>query len=250
MKFVDCHAHLTDDRFTLSDYDFKGFAVVNSGYDRESSFKAQTLSQKYDDFYFTCGIQPEEIREGWKDFLAEIPTLAADEKCVAIGECGLDYHYVKDNKELQKEVFAEQIKIAYELKKPIVIHSRDCANDMFTVIKEHIALLKYGFMLHCYSDSKELAKEYAKLGAYFSFGGVITFKNAKKEEVLLSIPKDRILSETDSPYMSPEPFRGKTNISLNIPYIVKKMSQTYEESDEQMKKTLYENACRFFGKEL
>lgn len=250
MKFVDCHAHLTDDRLDLSTYDFKGFAVVNSGYDRESSFKAQTLSKTQEDFYFTCGIQPEEIREGWQAFLREIPTLASDKKCVAMGECGLDYHYVKDNIDLQKEVFIEQIKIAYELKKPIVIHSRDCVSDMFSVIKEHIALLKYGFMLHCYSDSKELAKEYAKLGAYFSFGGVITFKNAKKDEVLLSIPTDRVLSETDSPYMSPEPKRGTLNTSLNIPYIVKKMSSVYGKTEEEMKKTLYENACRFFGKEF
>lgn len=246
MKFVDCHAHLTDNRFNLKNYRFDGFAVVNSGYDRESSFCAKKISEIYPSFYFTCGIQPEEIREGWQDFIKELPNLAQDKKCVAIGECGLDYHYTKDNKDLQKQVFIEQIKLANQLKKPVVIHSRDCCQDTFDVIKEHIDLLGNGFLLHCYSYSKELAVEFAKLGAYFSFGGVITFKNAKKEEILKAIPLDRVLSETDSPYMSPEPLRGTLNTPLNVPIIVKKMALIYDKSEEEMKSILYENACRFY----
>ena len=128
----------------------------------------------------------------------------------------------------------------------LVIHSREATQDMTEILFANKDKLRNGILLHCFSDSGEIAKQYLKLGAYFSFGGVITFKNAKKERVLAEIPIDRVLSETDSPYMSPEPYRGRLNTSLNIPIIVEKLAQIYGVSEEQMKERLYENAQNFY----
>lgn len=248
MKYIDAHTHLTDSRIDTDNLynDLQDFIVVNSGYDLQSTIRAKELAEKYKNSYFTCGLHPNELKGDYKDFLNRFDEFLGHPKCLALGECGLDYHYSPDLKDEQKRVFLEQIEICHKWQKPLVIHSREATADMTEILFANKEKLTNGILLHCYSDSAEIAKEYLKLGAYFSFGGVITFKNAKKERVLGQIPIERVLSETDSPYMSPEPFRGRLNTSLNIPIIVEKLAQIYNVTHEQMKEQLFINAQNFY----
>ena len=249
MKYIDTHTHLTDSRIdTDSLYQelIDNTIVVNSGYDYNSTISAINLADKYDNSYFTCGLHPNELKGDYNSFLAKFYDICKHEKCLAVGECGLDYHYTPDQKQEQKKVFIEQIKIADELNMPLVIHSRECVQDMLDILEEYKGYLNNGILLHCFSDSAEVAKILLKYNAYFSFGGVITFKNAKKEKVLQSIPINRILSETDSPYMSPEPYRGTLNTSKNIPIIVEKLATIYGVEHEEIKEQILINAQNFY----
>lgn len=248
MKYIDTHTHLTDNRIEVEELYSKleDFIVVNSGYDLDSTIKAKLLAEKYPNSYFTCGLHPNELKGDYQKFFEEFEGFLSHPKCLAVGECGLDYHYSPDQKLEQKEVFLKQIEIADRNNLPLVIHSREATQDMTEILFANKDKLRNGILLHCFSDSGEVAKQYLKLGAYFSFGGVITFKNAKKERVLAEIPIDRVLSETDSPYMSPEPYRGRLNTSLNIPIIVSKLAQIYELSEEQMRERLLKNAQNFY----
>ena len=252
MKYIDVHAHLTDKRYNLGKTyaDLVGFVVVNAGYDKSSTIFAREISETYPNSYYTAGVHPEELKDGYIEFLDNLEEYAKGKNCVAIGECGLDYHYTKEKKVEQREVFIKQILIAEKLGLPLVIHSRDASFDMQNLLTEYKEHLKNGFLLHCYSDSAELAEYYVKMGAYFSFGGVVTFKNAKKEKVLEKIPIDRILSETDSPYMAPEPFRGRVNTPKYIPYIVEKLASIYGVSVEEMQVQILENAQRFYKRKF
>ncbi len=248
MKYIDTHTHLTDSRIVADDLynNLKDFIVVNSGYDYKSTQKALELAEKYPNSYFTCGLHPNELKGDYDGFLKVFDNFLNHPKCIAVGECGLDYHYSPDQKTEQKRVFLEQIEISFQKQIPLVIHSREATSDMTEILFANKQKLTNGILLHCFSDSAETAKEYLKLGAYFSFGGVITFKNAKKERVLAQIPIDRVLSETDSPYMSPEPYRGRLNTSLNIPVIVDKLAQIYGVEHDQMKEQLFINAQNFY----
>lgn len=248
MKFIDVHTHLTDDRIEVDQLysQLNDFIVVNSGYDLKSTQKAKCLAEKYPNSYFTCGLHPNELKGDYLQFFNCIEQFISHPKCLAVGECGLDYHYSPDQKTEQKQVFLKQIEIAHKYNMPLVIHSREATADMTEILLDNKDKLKNGILLHCFSDSAEVAKQYLKLGAYFSFGGVITFKNAKKEKVLAQIPMDRVLSETDSPYMSPEPFRGRLNTSLNIPIIVDKLAQIYGVTTEEMKEQILLNTQNFY----
>ncbi len=248
MRYIDVHTHLTDSRIDTDKLydDLKDFVVINSGYDLQSTQKALELAERYENSYFTCGLHPNELKGNYNEFLKLFDSFLNHPKCLAVGECGLDYHYSPDQKEEQKRVFLEQIEISYKSKMPLVIHSREATGDMTEILFANRDKLTNGILLHCFSDSAEVAREYLKLGVYFSFGGVITFKNAKKERVLAQIPIDRVLSETDSPYMSPEPYRGRLNTSLNIPIIVEKIAEIYNTSHEKMKEQLFINAQSFY----
>lgn len=228
-NIFDSHAHYTDKAFNddrkilLDSLKESGICgVINCGADLESSQKSLELSEKYEYMYFSCGIHPEEVNNLPNNYIELIKNMTKHKKCVAIGEIGLDYYWRQDNKEKQKEVFKEQILLAKELNLPVIIHSRDAHNDTLEILKE----TNPKGVLHCFSGSVETAKEVLKLGLYIGFGGALTFKNARKAvEVMEMLPLERLLLETDCPYMAPVPMRGKRNDSTLIPYVAEKISE-------------------------
>lgn len=260
MKFFDNHAHLDDEKFDedrekiieeiyISEID----KVVSAGYSLQSSEKSIELSKKYNFIYSTCGISPNDIPQTeeklWKE-LNEIKQLAeVNKKIVAIGEIGLDYHWNTENKELQKKAFIEQVKIANKLKLPIQIHTREAVMDTLEILKQNNVIKKGIF--HCCPLNRELVKEGLNLGFYISFAGPITFKNSKNaNEIIEMVPIDKILIETDSPYLSPEPLRGKRNDPRNVKYIAKKIAEVKGLSIEEIAKITYENAIKVFNLKL
>ena len=256
MKFFDSHAHLDDEKFNddreeiiekIHNDEIENF--VSAGYSLEGSKKAVELSKKYEFIYATCGISPNDIPqtedELWKD-LAEISNLVKkNNKVVAIGEIGLDYYWNKENKGLQKIAFIEQIKMANELQLPIVIHTREAVMDTLEILKNNKVQKKGIF--HCCPLNRELVKEGLKLGFYISFAGPITFKNSKNaNEIIQMVPLDKMVIETDSPYLAPEPHRGTRNDSRNVKYIAEKIANVKEMSLEDIAKITYKNAMKIF----
>lgn len=203
-------------------YDNEITNIVCAGYNLEASKDAIELSKKYPHVFTTCGISPNDIDKNVDNELKEIEKIASFEKNVAIGEIGLDYHWNKENKELQKEVFIKQIDIANRLNLPIVIHTREAVMDTIQILKERPVINKGVF--HCCPLNQELIKEGLKLGFYISFSGNVTFKNAKSDGCIELVPMERILIETDSPYLAPEPHRGETNTSLFVKYVAEKIA--------------------------
>ena len=256
MKLFDSHAHLDDEKFDedrdiiieeIHKCDVEKF--VSAGYSLEGSKKAIELSKKYDFIYATAGISPNDIpqtkEELWK-MLEEIENLGKTKKVVAIGEIGLDYYWNKENKELQKEAFIEQIKIANKLDLPIVIHTREAVMDTLQILKENPVNKKGIF--HCCPLNRELVKEALKLNFYISFCGPVTFKNSKNAaEIIEMVPNDKMLIETDSPYLSPEPLRGRRNDPRNVKYVAQKVADVKGLSVEQVADITYKNAMRIFN---
>ena len=224
----ETHAHYDDDKFNedretlLRSLPEEGVGVViNSGASVESTRDTIRLAKEYAHVYAAVGVHPSEISELDETFIDWMREQASWEKTVAIGEIGLDYYWDKEPEvqERQRYWFGRQIELAREIGLPIIVHSRDAAADTMQVMKEHHAEEIPG-VIHCFSYAPEMAEEYLKLGYYIGIGGVVTFKNAKKlKEVVKLLPLERILLETDCPYLAPEPNRGKRNSSLNLPYV-------------------------------
>ncbi|WP_317723378.1 TatD family hydrolase [Clostridium tetani] len=239
MKIFDSHAHYDDDSFNedrikvleeLKNNNIIG--VLNCGSSFKGAVDSLNLAKNNDFFYAAVGIHPEYADTVDEDMLNEIKNMTSYPKVKAIGEIGLDYYY-EDNppKEVQKEAFIKQMKLAKELNLPVVIHDRDAHKDILDIIK--IFPEVYG-VIHCFSGSVEFARECLKLGYYIGFTGVVTFKNARKTlEVAKEVPIDKILVETDCPYMAPEPHRGKRNRSEYIEQIIKKIAKIKEISEEE-----------------
>ena len=253
---IDVHAHITDNKL-IADYDRivsnmekDGLLnIIDTGSSRESSEIAYEHAQKYNHIYCAVGIHPECALEATSLDYARFKEMYKNEKVVAIGEIGLDYYY-KTNppKEEQIRVFNEQIELAYELNAPIVVHVRDAYGDALKILNENKSKLN-GVLLHCYSGSKELVREFGRLDTYFSLGGVVTFKNAKeKPEVIKAIPIERLLLETDSPYMAPEPFRGTINEPKNTFYVAKKIAEVLNKEQQAIEEITTQNARRLFKK--
>lgn len=254
MEMIDVHGHISDSAYEKSEIESVVQRAIDSGVtkmvcsscDIASSLDAIELSKKFDNVYANVGMHPENVEVADEKSLAQIEELAKDKKVVAIGEIGLDYHWKDDNKELQKEIFVKQIEIANRVKKPIVVHSRDAMGDTIEVLKNHLPNMCG--ILHCFGGSVESAKILAEMGFSFSIGGVVTFKNAKTiVEVVKSLPLDRIMLETDCPYLSPEPFRGKRNEPKNVVYVADKIAKIKGISIEEVAKISTENAKRLFG---
>ena len=254
MDFYDSHCHLNDEE-TLAHIDEEislcreaGIkAMVCIGYDIVSSKKAVELAARYPEVYAAVGVHPENLEGLALDCLDEIKELAKCPKVVAIGEVGLDYHWYSDPevREAQKPWFIAQIKLANELRLPLSIHARDATKDTYDILHDNPP--RYGAVLHCYSGSVESLREFAKLGLYFGFDGPITFKNALTPKACVKeCPADRILVETDSPYLSPTPFRGNPNSPSRIPLIVEEMAKLREVSLGQMNEQLWENFSKLF----
>lgn len=256
MKFIDVHCHLDGRHFNELDTLFSRLdgcgveKVVTCGVDLPTSFAAKDIAERYKGCYFTAGFHPTELKDYKESDLDEIAALARHEKCVAIGEIGLDYHYPDTDKPLQKEVFVRQLRLADELGLPVEIHSRNSAEDMCEILREHNNLLNNGFLLHCYSHSVELALELEKSGAYFSFGGTSTYSGSKKaRRVIETLGSDRLLTETDSPYMPPVSRAGQfPNTPESIPEICANFAHIRGATEESAAKTVWENAHTLFKK--
>lgn len=250
----DSHAHYDDEDFdndrdeVLKRVKDCGVSyIVDAGSTIESSKKAVELSNKYDFIYSAVGIHPEEVSEFDADSLDKISELCRNDKVAAVGEIGLDYHYGSKNRDLQLKVFEEQIKLSIDLNLPVIVHDRDAHGDTFDLIRKYINKGLRG-VLHCYSGSPEMAREYTDMGFYIGFTGVITFKNAKKPiEVLQSIPQDKILIETDCPYLAPEPFRGRRNDSSNLVYVIKKACEALNMEPGFFEDMTLNNAMKLFN---
>lgn len=248
---IDSHAHLMDEMYKEDLQDVinrcqeNGIeTVVNIGYSKETSKQAIELAHKFDWMYAVIGLHPDECNV--KTDIEFLKDLAKDSKVVAIGEIGLDYHYDETNKENQAKYFIEQIKLANELNLPVVIHSRDADMDMLKILKENKIQTK--FVMHCFSSSVEVVKEILKLGGYISLAGTVTFKNARNLlEVAKIVPEDKLLVETDCPYLTPEPNRGKRNEPSNVLYTAKKIAEIRGESFEKIAETTTKNAKEFYG---
>lgn len=258
MQLFDSHAHYNDEKFendrqeVISSVKAEGITkLICVGYNIQSSREAIKIANDYDFIYSTCGISPNDIpqteQELWKD-IEEIKKMlqSKDKKIVAIGEIGLDYYWNKENAELQKKAFLDQIKVANDHDLPIVIHTREAVSDTIDILKNKIDVHNKG-IFHCCPLNRELVKEALKLGFYISLAGPVTFKNSKNaNEIIDMIPLDKILIETDSPYLSPEPLRGKRNDSRNVKYIAQKIAEVKQMKLEDIAKITYENAERIF----
>lgn len=253
MELFDTHAHYNDEKFEKDrqeiikqTYEQGVTKFVCAGYNLKSSKKAVDIASKHEFIYSICGISPNDLEDYNLQNIQEIKILAQAEKNVAIGEIGLDYYWNKENKEQQRQAFLQQINLANELGLPIVIHSRDAVQDTIDLLKQN-SVNKKG-IFHCVQLNKYLIEEGLKLGFYISFAGPITFKNSKNaEEIVSLVPMDKILIETDSPYLAPEPVRGTRNDSRNVRYIAEKIAAIKGMSTEEVAKATYQNAMRIFG---
>ena len=258
--YIDAHCHLTGDDYesvggilqTVERAKRDGVGLmVCSGFDLDTSVEAKNLAERFDEVYFSAGFHPSELNKYREGDLDGIKALCLHEKCLAIGEIGLDYHF-EDNppKEVQRRLFVEQMELAEALDLPIVVHSRDAAQETLDILKDNRHLLGRGGLMHCYSYSAELTEEFLKLGFYFSFGGPCTFKNAKKVwESVQRIPASRILTETDCPYLTPVPFRGEfPNQPKNVAYVLSRLAELKQTDEAQMKAQIENNVKTLFHK--
>lgn len=253
MKFFDSHSHYQDEAFKedrqrilIQEHENDINKIVIPGWDLESSKEAVELAGKYDFIYSAVGIHPSDVNK--KQDLEKIYELAQiSSKVVAIGEIGLDYHYEDINEHLQKEYFINQIKLANELNKPIIIHTRDAIIDTLKIVKEN--KINNSGVFHCCPHNIELIKEALKLGYYISFSGTITFKSAEKNayNAVNAVPLDRILIETDSPYLSPQPYRGQRNSSINVKIVAQKIAEFRNLNLEEVANITYNNAKQLFN---
>lgn len=254
--YIDVHCHLTGGEYgdisaLLAELEGIGVKkVVTAGFDIPSSTEGAKLAEKYPSVYFTAGFHPTELKKYKDGDLAIIKQLLSHPKCVALGEIGLDYHYDDTDKPLQRRLFASQLEMAAEVGIPVQIHSRDCAEDMLTFLKERADLLKNGALLHCYSHSVEMSAEFSGLGIYFSFGGTSTYKGSKRaRKSIAAISEERLLTETDSPYLPPASKYGTfPNTPASIPEITANMAALKGMEEGEMKDIVWRNAHRLFKK--
>lgn len=247
----ETHAHYDDPAFDrdrdrlLALLKDEGIApIVNIGASIETTKSTVELAHRYDHVYAAIGVHPSDCGDLTEKDIEWLKDLSSDEKVVAIGEIGLDYHYDEPDREIQKKWFIRQLELARETSLPIVVHSRDAAQDTYEIIKDFRGSRG---VIHCFSYSAELAREYVKMGYYIGVGGVVTFKNGRKlHEVVKEIPLESIVVETDAPYLSPEPYRGRRNSSAFIPYIIERIADLKNVSYETVERVVYENAVDLY----
>lgn len=220
--------------------------VVNVGASLEGTRRTVELIRKYPFMYGAAGVHPDEVGELNEETFAWLREQCLQKKIVAVGETGLDYYWDKESHEVQKKWFVRQLKLAKELSLPVIVHSREAAADTMEILKQEYSP-QTPAVIHCYSYSPELAREYVKMGYYLGIGGVVTFKNAKKlKEVVLETPLERILLETDCPYLTPEPYRGKRNDSRNLTYVAKAVADIKGLTPEAVIEATEKNAGTFY----
>lgn len=249
----DSHAHYDDEAFTedrdslLNSLQEQGItAVMNVGASLGSTKTSIALAEAYDFIYAAAGVHPSETEELDEQSFLWLKEQCAHEKVLAVGEIGLDYYWPEPDRDLQKKWFERQLALAEEVGLPVIIHSRDAAKDTLDIMQKMHAE-KIGGVIHCFSYEKEMAKIYVDMGFYIGIGGVLTFKNARKtREVVESIPLERIVLETDSPYLAPVPNRGKRNDSRNLPYVVTEIAKIKNISEEEVMEVTMANAKRLY----
>ena len=250
--YFDTHAHVDDARFAedrdamLENCREKGVSLImNIGASIESSRAAVALSEQYKDIYATVGFHPCDTYDLTEEAYAEIEELAKHNKVKAIGEIGLDYHYEDTDKEKQFVAFRRQMALAEKLKLPVVIHSREATQNTLAILQEFPNVKG---VVHSYSGSVETAKILLNMGYYLSFNGIVTFKNAHKaRDVLATLPHDRVLIETDCPYLAPEPHRGERNDPSLVPFVAAKVAEIWGITQEEVANITFENGKRFYG---
>lgn len=253
-NIFDSHAHYDSDAFDddrkelISALPQRGVCgVINCATDMATCEVSLQLADEYDFIYAACGVHPHEAEECAENYLVPLREMCLKEKCVAVGEIGLDYHYDFSPRDTQLKIFEEQIILANELQMPIIVHDREAHEDTMNLLKKY----KPKGVVHCFSGSAEMAKEVLKLGMYIGLGGATTFKNARKPlEVAAMVPEDRLLIETDCPYMTPVPFRGQRNDSSLIPYTAQVLAGVRNTTPEEILETTRRNANKLFGTEL
>lgn len=253
MKIFDTHAHYDDEAFMEVQHDLlnkmhsEGVeGIVNIGCSMETSRKMVDFIKQYNFLYGTVGVHPDAIDHLSRGDMKELAELSRHERIVAIGEIGLDYHYEGINKELQKQWFIEQLGVAREEGLPVVIHSRDAARDTLELMKAERAE-DIGGVIHCFSYGVEMAREYLNMGYYIGVGGVVTFKNGRKlKEVVEYTPLDRIVLETDAPYLAPEPYRGKRNCSSYLIYVAEEIAALKQVEVYEVYKATCNNARKLY----
>lgn len=254
MKYFESHAHYDDKRFREDREELLGELlpasrvnhVINIGCDVKSSEMSIRLADRYDYIYAAVGVHPHELYDMSSQTIAKLKKLSEHPKVVAIGEIGLDYYYDTHPRELQRFWFRQQLRLAEEVNKPVIIHSREASQETFDIIQS--TNVRRG-SIHCYSGSAQMAQDYVKMGFHIGVGGVVTFSNAKKlVETVEAIPIESILIETDCPYLAPNPNRGKRNDSTNLKYIVEKIAEIKNMTPEDVAKITESNAKSLFFK--
>lgn len=252
LRIFETHSHYYDESFSedrdeviKKQFDNGVEKILNCAVDIDSCKKTIEIIDKYDFVYGACGIHPSYSKYYYKiNYEDDLYRFHKHHKILAVGEIGLDYYY-DDDKEIQKDIFKNQLSIAKQLDKPVIIHCRDAHEDTFNIIKEFMPIRG---VIHCFSGSLETAKNWIKLGFYLGISGISTFKNAVKiVQVIKEIPIEYLLTETDCPYLSPVPFRGKRNESINIKYVIKKIAEVKNEDFYKIGDTLYKNALKFLS---
>lgn len=249
----DTHAHYDDEAFDqdrdelLQSLPQQGILkVVNIGASIDSCKRTLQLMEQYDYIYGALGVHPGDTAEMNEELFDWLRQQCQNSKCLAVGEIGLDYYWDEPDRDTQKEWFLRQLQLAGELGKPVVIHSRDAAKDTIDIMTAGRAE-DIGGVIHCYSYTKETARTFLDMGFFFGIGGVLTFKNAKKlVEAASYIPLDRIVLETDCPYLAPVPYRGQRNSSLNLPYVIERLAEIKGVDAETVRSVTWENAHRLY----
>lgn len=253
LRLFDSHCHLDDERFDgdrdkvitgLADAGVTACTCVGS--DLASSERVLALAEKYPFIYAAVGVHPHEAGDAPEDYLERLAVMLTHRKAVALGEIGLDYYYDHSPRERQKQVFIQQILLAHETRMPVILHIRDAHGDALDILKRHSGLL-HGGIVHCYSGSAQSAAEYRALGLEISFTGTVTFKNARKlREAAAAVPPEHLLIETDSPYLSPEPFRGKRNSPAYVYRVCETLAELHGMTPDEMADITYQNALRVY----
>lgn len=252
MRLIDCHCHLTDEAFDndrlfilndLSNFAIRG--IINPATNIEDSKKAVALAEKFDNFYPMVGIHPENVDDITNKDLEELEILAKNDKVVAIGEIGLDYYWRDDNKDKQKEILIYQLELARKLDLPAVIHVREAKDDVIEILKDYTDLK---IQIHCFSDDLNTLNTYMDMGFYISIGGVVTFANGTNEKVAArNVPIERMMLETDSPYLTPEPYRGLRNDPRRVVEVARTIADLRDMKINKLTKRSYKNTVEFFN---
>ena len=246
---IDTHAHLFNEYYDdiqgiLDKAKSKGIDKVIVAADNiKTCYEVIEHAKEYDNYYFCLGIHPENVDDSLDELKQIIEDNKDNPKFVGIGEIGLDYYWTKDNKEKQKELFEEQLKIAEQYNKPVVVHSRESTKDTIDILDKY----KLTVDIHCFSGSKETAEIYTKKGYYLGIGGVITFKNANLKDVIKDVPLENLLLETDSPFLTPEPYRGETNDSSHVYEVAEFLANLKGVSIEEVEQKTTQNATKIFS---
>lgn len=249
---IDSHCHLDfedydkdRDEIVKTSVESGVFKIINPCSHFCSNFKVVELSKKYDNYYFSIGLHPDEADKLEGNELFEIEKLISNDKCVAIGEIGLDYHYPDFDKQKQKDIFIAQLEFAKKYNKPVIIHNRDAVSDIYEILKNY----NLKGVIHCFSENLEWAKKFIDIGFYISFTGIITFKNANLEllEVVENIPLEKMLIETDAPFLAPVPFRGKVNKPEYVRYVAEKIAEIKHLRFDEVVKVTDNNTEKLFN---